>query len=1506
MHREVKRREEKRRPYESTYEKSRSTTFLTGGPPFPAILFYFAIILCPAAGFAQNIDELRISLPEKYGPDGIVLGASRYLYIRNDVQVLDEDGTRYGMVGSTGTTRVEIHNSAEVGNAYSNDHLWLHDNSSIHGDIWSPNEKETQNINTVTIDGIWHEASVPENIFSWRYDIPEAVNDGVFLTSGQSLDGPLAPGRYSTLQLHAQTSVTLTSGVYVFDAFQIESDAEIVLDDSNGAIFIYVIADTNYWMRGDMTPANGDYARVLLAYTGFQDQFIEKRFVGTIVSPNAKMVVRSAPEPHKGAIFAKDIEIDTGAIIQHAPFGWLIDSIDIYPEQVCANEPINVHVDLIEPWNIPADNVFINGKPGMEQTISFAGIPGNRKVSIGVIDPGSGLHEFRTYEVDVVECTGVSFPKIRVVLDELEENTANFYVLNAPEFGDDITYEWDFGDGNIVKTADSVISKDFSSLINPTQTVTRFIIAMSVIKNDEDISSGITDVTFVSTYGLNKANGIINPELKIEGDSLLSIEDEKWIAEMAMTNFEDEDLVLNAMQIEFIPCNTNSEPTYRELPVTELIEHNSTNKMTYLFQDANVPQDACWTILRFFGNTASTNMRVMAYRQARIPGRQMESTEYVSDPTEIATISSILEDGNTTSTDRIRFSEVNHWYDRKNASELFGDTESTTDSDPQTVPNPLPSADEDNIPSNLDRCDPESEIRNGYACVPYLDDANNPIYIKNELQILNARKGDALLSRGCGFVGNMLRPYEQFYTHTGIMTKNFKEVTHSYFETKRMKDYPVGSFGKATNGHQEHAVKYGFPGSLTATVEEAYTNFEDEVGILERPEYETTIVEQDTGERWITIEEKRYRISGFNYHPEYCGEDTLVHAQVLKPFPEHETRNRPKLIAAADYARQVNAHYRFYTYTNGGISEDPNYNYPGDPNEEWIYTRDSFVSRSSLDNWPDAKDSVASSCALFVRNAMVNAGFFIKGEEEKDGMFRYRNRIDSVEALYNDIYNMAYDEAQFKIGNFNWLFGNAADDVATQLVSCFVFDRCDTDTFSSSDSHDDWKNPGEGYTVSPHNLFDKLVWSSKNSEKSGPYGDSERLLFTNNAWEAVYTWEKIDKTGEIKVIVTDENDVPLEGAEVTINKGGDSDTPWTGVTNSDGAIEFSNVPVGNVEISTVYGRGPDEPVFQTIYETVTASDELTEDNTFTVRLPAAGNPEGRLITLAGIFTMFDDKLGSGTEDLRSYPVIKSYRILPGQKGDGTYFDARPVTDEFSQCHGQEIQAQIKLELMVLPDNTPEDFTDNPLEVKGSTRLYEGWSCSQAWEDGASSRLYFGPFLVNPQDVSERQSLHRNNTDAVGKDDYMEFQFYIIHDYAYFQKQDAVKVSLKQTYDFGDGFGELSSGVKEKEFLLSSDDPVKKYQWNDKSGLIVVQPGWLVRSAELWTEGLVVHHPGTHKALYFTNYNLTKHNAIPLDEVYIRSMGWTSMGSTDTVTHKFYPGGGRYVNIRAIFENHGFE
>jgi hypothetical protein len=417
---------------------------------------------------------------------------------------------------------------------------------------------------------------------------------------------------------------------------------------------------------------------------------------------------------------------------------------------------------------------------------------------------------------------------------------------------------------------------------------------------------------------------------------------------------------------------------------------------------------------------------------------------------------------------------------------------------------------------------------------------------RQKAYIVNAQKGDVILSAGCGTIGTMLRHVSppQKFSHSGIMIQDRYAVRHSTASEQRYLDYPVGSdpLGNPapSDGFRPDVMRYGWPGTITQQVYQAFEG-----------EYRR---DPETG--------KQYKLTGFSPDARHCNGDVGdIYPYVIKPRPDLEASLRPRLHAVADAALDINGHYRFYGYTKADIAEDPSFNAPP------LYEG----PRNPDGRW--AENTLATVCSSFIWNAFRKIGIELEGttleledvrvgaaerdDQTADGLYLYREdeRRAAADYLLASTHDKVMEKAKAEgLPGIIWeFFAGAADNVANQTVNCFGSDGCDTEDKDS----DRWKHPGVGRAVSPDNILMWDVWG----------GYNEHLVYQPSRFGRIYTWQPSEGTGMVMGRVFYEG-APAADAVVTL-------AGITVPTNADGEYTFRGIPAGTYEITASKQVSPD-------------------------------------------------------------------------------------------------------------------------------------------------------------------------------------------------------------------------------------------------------------------------------------------------------------------------------------------
>jgi hypothetical protein len=129
----------------------------------------------------------------------------------------------------------------------------------------------------------------------------------------------LAPGAYAALIVNSRAILTLTAGTYFFTSFDLESQSMLHLDQSAGAIQIYV--SSSVIDRGVTTFTAGTPSAFLFGYAGTTMLSVESPFPGgTLIAPNAPVNIATlGSSAFVGHLFAKQVEIQPDSTLTCSP-----------------------------------------------------------------------------------------------------------------------------------------------------------------------------------------------------------------------------------------------------------------------------------------------------------------------------------------------------------------------------------------------------------------------------------------------------------------------------------------------------------------------------------------------------------------------------------------------------------------------------------------------------------------------------------------------------------------------------------------------------------------------------------------------------------------------------------------------------------------------------------------------------------------------------------------------------------------------------------------------------------------------------------------------------------------------------------------------------------------------------------------------------------------------------------------------------------------------------------
>lgn len=567
----------------------------------------------------------------------------------------------------------------------------------------------------------------------------------------------------------------------------------------------------------------------------------------------------------------------------------------------------------------------------------------------------------------------------------------------------------------------------------------------------------------------------------------------------------------------------------------------------------------------------------------------------------------------------------------------------------------------------------------GQECVPDIDAPRQPgitCQATDELDyrlpyVANAKKGDILLSAACGMIGGLLRQVEpaQRFSHSGILIDNGTRLRHSTSAEAR---YPRDADG---DGFVPENLKYGWPGVITETIDEAYV-----------------------GHHLVDPEGEAFFFQSFNPDPVSCPEDlAAIYPSVVKPPFETEGQTVPwtnrsvrqTLESIAEEAKSIQGHYRLYAYSDADlVGKTSGPGAQGGPHWAQINALDGTVCSQLI--W-----SAARAAGAQVEDGIVEPGDKPHvPDPAKNGLYTYSEaeRLAAGNWLYDRVYNEYYNHED--VGWWGRLWTDAPDDAANQITNCFAFDWCGSEPEMEFDGEPDakdserWKDPGPGIgtAVSPDNL---TQWDLP---PGGVYGLTENMVLRPGEYVRIHRWAASADTGTVNINVRF-NNAPASNANVTIRG------ILAKTTDASGFAGFYPVPSGRYQVDGIK-RVTINNIEQDVQATGTVNAVAGQTTTLTLNLVGTPPPaptatrSHRLVTVSGTVFIKDHE-NFGSNETGTHGLSGSVVLDPVGKRQHTF--------TFSHCTGDEV----RVETDVLVSLNPADRSVTG-HVRG--RLYEGDDC----------------------------------------------------------------------------------------------------------------------------------------------------------------------------------------------------
>lgn len=743
------------------------------------------------------------------------------------------------------------------------------------------------------------------------------------------------------------------------------------------------------------------------------------------------------------------------------------------------------------------------------------------------------------------------------------------------------TYKWDFGDGSVDENSEPFVEHDYSDTLDPNREENQFHVTLTIKQfTDTDLTIKRT-ITIFNFYSRMKKFGIIQP--RVESSFRADRLGPAYYATIRVKNEEDECFTLNSYQISVMTNDPEHRPA--ALPPKEIslkVGAHKTKHFPILVSAEEVPRESPGFSVHYSGTTESGKpVRVSVYLE--IPAHQKYLGKLVTMK-EARILRDIIDKKLIRSGTTITMTDIQGLSNRgivdirpfspitKQKTDINkigqGKTFAMAGDSPEEGPvcviknEPVKAGnmcDPDNLPENIPK---------NWVCQATPEEC----WVAMPARFLNAAKGDIILSPGGnGLIGELLTKVTppQRHSHSGIMTRNYDQITHSTASPERLMNYPDPSgIEPLSNGFLPNALRYLWPGVITQTVHNTVNG--------------EMMLDPETKDL-PPGEQKYYPIQSFSGTPQGINIDgiwEIVPPLVVKHDIAFETDQiRSKLESVAKFALEQTgkSHYRFYCYTDPAIGLTD-------------------IAPQDAPGW--AIGTYPSVCSSFIWKCLKNSGVMLEGKGStvnlsdleipdkqagaqvdpaggtKDGLYLYsaEERLAAGQWLYNELYNKVSNKA----GDWGIFWTDAADDIANQVLNTFASDWSDLDAKNS----DDWINTGPANAVSPDNI---LFWDSP--ANGGLYGYAEPLVYRPKRWEKVFVhrWKYVTKKVTLKGKVIF-NGQPVEGATLgpLVGKFSGSD--------ADGEFIFEEIPVGCYILNALKSSQDGPPLSASVSVNVTDGD----------------------------------------------------------------------------------------------------------------------------------------------------------------------------------------------------------------------------------------------------------------------------------------------------------------------------
>jgi len=260
--------------------------------------------------------EVTVSVigPRSSGALSTLVLASNSLHIGSRVEVRDAQQRR-APVANVGTGVTYVEPDTSLRSIFALGPAELRDRVSIEKDIFAASLVQGNNDSIGGKVGVSSTSDLAEAL-SWTVSFPAGSFPSYFANPEDTID--IEPGRYGSIRVGPRASLKLRSGTYQLESLDLEPESKVHVTSTpgQGPTVVYVRGQLIHrgLLQGSVDPAN-----LALVHLGSESTYIESPLFGTLISPNSAVTLRQTTTPHRGAVIAKDITLDSGVAIEARP-----------------------------------------------------------------------------------------------------------------------------------------------------------------------------------------------------------------------------------------------------------------------------------------------------------------------------------------------------------------------------------------------------------------------------------------------------------------------------------------------------------------------------------------------------------------------------------------------------------------------------------------------------------------------------------------------------------------------------------------------------------------------------------------------------------------------------------------------------------------------------------------------------------------------------------------------------------------------------------------------------------------------------------------------------------------------------------------------------------------------------------------------------------------------------------------------------------------------------------